>query len=60
MPSSPPRPSPVAPWPVRRPVMYQSWSCLAFLHWSYEPRVLARLLPGGLRPHAFDGRAWVG
>jgi uncharacterized protein len=40
--------------------MYQSWSCLAFLHWSYEPRVLARLLPGRLRPHTFDGRAWVG
>ena len=40
--------------------MYQSWSCLAFLHWSYEPRVLERLLPGRLRPHLFDGRAWVG
>jgi uncharacterized protein YqjF (DUF2071 family) len=40
--------------------MDQTWSCLAFLHWSYEPRVLARLLPGRLRPHTFDGRAWVG
>ena len=40
--------------------MYQTWSCLAFLHWSYEPRVLERLLPGRLRPHLFDGRAWVG
>jgi len=30
--------------------MYQTWSCLAFLHWSYEPRVLERLLPGRLRP----------
>jgi hypothetical protein len=39
--------------------MYQTWSCLAFLHWSYEPRVLARLLPGRLRPH-LRRRAWVG
>jgi uncharacterized protein len=40
--------------------MYQTWSCLAFLHWSYEPGVLERLLPARLRPHTFDGRAWVG
>src|SRR5215218_9236738 len=60
MPSSWPRPSPTAPRPVRWPVMYQTWSWLTFLHWSYEPAVLARLLPAGLRPHTFDGRAWVG
>src|SRR5215216_2004618 len=52
--------SPTPPWPVRRPVMYQTWSCISFLHWSYEPRVLQRLLPDRLRPHTFDGRAWVG
>ena len=40
--------------------MYQTWSWLGFLHWSYRPEVLQRLLPGGLRPHTFDGRAWVG
>jgi uncharacterized protein YqjF (DUF2071 family) len=40
--------------------MYQTWSWISFLHWSYEPPVLQRLLPGGLRPHTFDGRAWVG
>jgi uncharacterized protein len=40
--------------------MYQTWSWLGFLHWSYEPAVLARLLPAGLAPHTFDGRAWVG
>ena len=40
--------------------MYQSWRWLAFLHWSYDPAVLARLLPGRLRPHTFQGRAWVG
>ncbi len=40
--------------------MYQTWSWLGFLHWSYDPPVLARLLPGGLRPHTFGDRAWVG
>ena len=30
--------------------MYQTWSWLGFLHWSYRPEVLQRLLPGGLRP----------
>jgi len=40
--------------------MYQTWSWISFLHWSYEPHVLQRLLPGGLRPQTFDGRAWVG
>ena len=52
--------SPVPPWPVRWPVMYQTWSWLAFLHWSYEPAVVQRLPPASLRVHAFDGRAWVG
>src|SRR5215218_10553465 len=28
--------------------MYQTWSWLAFLHWSYRPAVLQRLLPAGL------------
>jgi uncharacterized protein YqjF (DUF2071 family) len=31
-----------------------------FLHWLYDPRLLQRLLLGGLRPHTFEGRAWVG
>ena len=52
--------SPVAPRPVRRPLMYQSWSWLAFLHWSYPPAVVQRLLPAGLRVHDLEGRAWVG
>ena len=40
--------------------MYQTWSWLGFLHWSYRPQVLQRLLPGGPRPHTFEGQAWVG
>src|SRR5215218_10217883 len=52
--------SPTPPRPVRWPVMYQTWSWLTFLHWSYAPQVVGRLLPHGLEVHAFDGLAWVG
>ena len=52
--------SPTPPWPVRWPVMYQTWSAISFLHWSYAPAVVQRLLPDGLRVHEFEGRAWVG
>src|SRR4029450_6071372 len=48
--SSWPRPSRTAPRPVRWPVMYQTWSWLGFLHWSYEPAVLAPLLAARPRP----------
>jgi uncharacterized protein len=40
--------------------MYQTWSWVSFLHWSYPPEVVQRLLPRGLRVHDRDGRAWVG
>jgi uncharacterized protein YqjF (DUF2071 family) len=40
--------------------MYQTWSWLSFLHWSYPVEVVARLLPPGLAVHELDGRAWVG
>jgi uncharacterized protein len=40
--------------------MYQTWTWLTFLHWSYEPAVVQRLLPDSLSPHTFEGRAWVG
>jgi uncharacterized protein len=40
--------------------MYQSWTWLAFLHWSYDPQVIQRLLPDSLVVHTFEGRAWVG
>lgn len=35
--------------------MYQTWSWLGFLHWSYRPEALQRLLPGGLRPPYLRG-----
>jgi uncharacterized protein YqjF (DUF2071 family) len=40
--------------------MVHRWEWLTFLHWSYEPSVVQRLLPTGLTVDAFDGRAWVG
>jgi uncharacterized protein YqjF (DUF2071 family) len=40
--------------------MYQTWSWLTFLHWSYPPEVVQRLLPDRLAVHDFGGRAWVG
>src|SRR5215218_4679390 len=52
--SSWPAVSPVAPRPVRWPVMYQTWSCISLLHWSYPVEVVAR--PPGLAVHELDGR----
>jgi uncharacterized protein len=49
-----------SPWPVRWPVMYQTWTWISFLHWSYPPEVVQRLLPPSLAAHTFDDRAWVG
>jgi uncharacterized protein len=49
-----------APRQVLRPVMYQRWERLSFLHWPYPPEVVAHVLPDGLEPDTFDGRAWVG
>jgi uncharacterized protein YqjF (DUF2071 family) len=40
--------------------MYQTWTWLSFLHWSYDPAAVQRLLPASLKIHTFQGRAWVG
>jgi uncharacterized protein YqjF (DUF2071 family) len=40
--------------------MYQTWSWLSFLHWSYDPAVVQRLLPTSLEVQTFQGQAWVG
>lgn len=45
---------------VSCPIARQRWDSLTFLHWSYEPRVVRRLLPAGLDVDVFDGKAWVG
>jgi len=48
------------PFTIDRPVMLQRWERLTFLHWPFDPAVVQRLLPDGLRVDAFDGAAWVG
>ena len=37
--------SPVCPFEVDDPVMGNRWETLTFLHWSFEPDVVQRLLP---------------
>jgi uncharacterized protein YqjF (DUF2071 family) len=45
---------------VKRAVMTQRWTNLAYLHWRYDPVVIQALLPAGLEVDTFDGSAWVG
>ncbi|RCG33162.1 DUF2071 domain-containing protein [Sphaerisporangium album] len=45
---------------VPRPIMYQAWSDLTFIHWRYPAAAVQRLLPRGLTAEEFDGDAWVG
>jgi uncharacterized protein len=46
--------------PEGRPVMYQSWQRLLFLHWEVPADSLRLLLPDGLDLDLFEGRAFVG
>jgi uncharacterized protein len=48
------------PFTVDRPIMRQRWERLTFLHWSFDPSAVQRLLPAGLEVETFDGAAWVG
>lgn len=52
--------TPIPTDPVRRPVALQNWNLLTFVHWSYAPAVIQKMLPPGLVPDLFGGRAWVG
>lgn len=45
---------------VRLPVSAQRWESLTFLHWAYDPEVVQRILPPGLRVQQWEGRTWVG
>jgi uncharacterized protein YqjF (DUF2071 family) len=40
--------------------MIHRWERLTFLHWSFEPSTVQRLLPPGLTVDTYDGLAWVG
>jgi|RhiMetdeSRZDD1v2_1073273.scaffolds.fasta_scaffold530912_2 uncharacterized protein YqjF (DUF2071 family) len=46
--------------PGRKPVMYQRWDDLLFLHWSYDPLVIQNSLPRGLTVDTFAGKAYIG
>ena len=48
------------PVPVDRPVMVHWWQQLTFIHWSFPPEAVQRLLPPGLEVQPVDGVAWVG
>lgn len=57
------QPEPVTATPPRnvaRLLLRQSWRDVAFLHWTVDPTVAATLLPAGVRPDLFGGRAFVG
>ena len=53
-------PAGTCPFTIARPVMRQRWERLTFLHWQFEPGLVQRLLPDGLKADLFDGAAWVG
>jgi uncharacterized protein YqjF (DUF2071 family) len=50
----------VCPFEVERPVMVHHWDTLTFLHWSFEPPLVQRLLPAHLTVETCEERAWVG
>lgn len=45
---------------LRVPVVQQQWRNMAFLHWSFPPEEVDRLLPPGLLLDTFEEKAWVG
>ena len=51
---------PECPLDVEQPVMLHRWERLSFLHWSFEPHVVQRLLPSRLTVETYEDRAWVG
>lgn len=46
--------------PGGRPVMYQQWRDLLFLHWEYPVAVIQATLPDGLQVDTFGGKAYLG
>lgn len=52
--------TPTAPRPVRRTVFSQAWRDVAFVHWAYDPGLVAPLLPPGVAPDTVDGATQVG
>ena len=52
--------SAVCPFTIDRPIMLQRWERLTFVHWSFDPQRVQRLLPDWLQVETLDGAAWVG
>ena len=50
------------PWslPPRPWMMGQTWKDLLFAHWAVPAEKIDRLLPDPLRPHLYEGSAWLG
>lgn len=46
--------------PAGRPVMYQQWRDLLFLHWEYPFAAIQATLPDGLHVDTFAGKAYLG
>lgn len=46
--------------PPGRPIMYQSWGKLLFLHWPLPAESLRPLIPDPLAIDTFKGAAWIG
>jgi len=46
--------------PAKKPIGYQSWHDLLFVHWRIPADVCQRLLPSGLVVDTWQGDAWVG
>lgn len=53
-------PVPIQPRPDERPVMFQEWRDLLFLHWDWDAEDVQRSLPAGLEVETWGGRAYVG
>jgi uncharacterized protein YqjF (DUF2071 family) len=52
--------TPLTVRPVRRSLLVQRWTDLAFLHWATDPGLVAPLLPAGTVPDTLDGVTYVG
>ncbi len=44
----------------QRPVMYQRWEDLLFLHWEVSPELIQSTLPLGLKVDTFNTKAYIG
>jgi uncharacterized protein YqjF (DUF2071 family) len=52
--------SPHCPFAIEHPLMLHRWERLTFVHWSFTPAAVQRLLPDWLAVETFDDVAWVG